>query len=212
MKKYTYNEQRKEYYTLVYDGTFNADGSKHRKRITSKKSSKDLEEKVKAFKEEVEARGAVRHAQYTFGEYAKIWLETSKASREQNTRKMYDSALSAFEAIDHIPLDQITHTHFQSVINENREHPRFCQIINITFKQIIRAAVKDRYLPRTALEDVLTDISLPNYQKPEKRPLRAEEKQAVRDADLDPKKRCFISIIYYCGLRKQEALALTPAD
>lgn len=85
-------------------------------------------------------------------------------------------------------------------------------MINITFKQIVRSAVKDRYLPRTALEDIIEDISLPNYKKPEKRPLRPEEKEAMKAAELDPKKRCFISIIYYCGLRKQEALALTPED
>ena len=88
-KKYTYNEKRKEWYTLVYDGTYNADGSKHRKRITSKKSSGDLEKKVKAFKDEVEHRGAVRLTPYTFGEYAKIWLDTSKSTKELNTKQMY---------------------------------------------------------------------------------------------------------------------------
>ena len=29
--KYTYNESRKEWYTLVYDGTLTASGAKHRK-------------------------------------------------------------------------------------------------------------------------------------------------------------------------------------
>ena len=33
--KYTYNESRKEWYTLVYDGTLTASGAKHRKRISS---------------------------------------------------------------------------------------------------------------------------------------------------------------------------------
>ena len=212
MKKYSYNESRKEWSTLVYDGTYNQDGSKHRKRLSSKKSSADLEKKVIAFKNEVAARGAVRLAPFTFGEYAEMWLATAKASKEQNTKKMYESVLSCFDIIDHVPLTQITHSHFQQVINEKQDHPRTCQVINITFKQIIKSAVKDHYLPRTALEDIITDISLPTYKKPEKRPLTALEKKAMEAADLEPKKRCFVSLLYYCGLRKQEALALTPSD
>ena len=51
--KYSFNEARKEWYTLVYDGTLTATGAKHRKRISSKKSSADLEKKVIAFKQEL---------------------------------------------------------------------------------------------------------------------------------------------------------------
>ena len=210
--KYSYNEKRKEWSTLVYDGTYNADGSKHRKRITSKKSSGDLEKKVAAYKKQVEEAGSVRFGSYTFGEYAKLWLDTSKASREQNTRRMYAAILNTFSGIDHLPLTQITHTHFQQIINEKIDCPRLCQQISLTFKQIIKSAVRDRYLPRTAIEDILTDISLPKYKKPQKRALTEAEKQALRIADLDEKKRCFVSILYYCGLRKQEVLALTPED
>ena len=210
--KYTYNEQRKEWSTLVYDGTYNLDGSKHRKWISSKKSSADLEKKVIAFKQEVEAKGAVRSAPYTFGEYAQIWLDTSKSSREKNTYKMYKSVLTSFDLINDIPLPMITHSHFQMCINAKSDHPRLCQQISLTFKQIIKSAVKDHYLPRTAIEDILSDISIPRYNKPRKRPLTASEKDAMQKADLDPRKRCFISIIYYCGLRKQEVLALTTED
>ena len=80
--KYTYNEQRKEWYTLVYDGTYNKDGSKHRKRITSKKSSGDLEKKVSAFRRSVEE--STPPTNITFGDYAKEWLLTYKTSKELN--------------------------------------------------------------------------------------------------------------------------------
>ena len=213
MTKYTYNERRKEWYTLVYDGTFNADGSKHRKRIASKKSSADLEKKVQAFKEEVRNAGATRPAPYTFGEYAQLWFETSKSTKEINTKNNYKSVIdTSFSSISSVPLTQITHAHFQMCINEKQDHPRMCQLVSLTFKQIIRGAVKARYLPRTAIDDILEDISLPKYKKPVKRPLNDLEKTALANADLDAKKRCFVSILYYCGLRKQEALALTKED
>lgn len=211
--KYTYNEKIKGWYTLVYDGKFNADGSKRRKKIVSKKSSADLEKKVAAFKAEVANAGIVDLSPYTFGEYARMWRDTSKSTREQNTKHMYDIVINShFSDISNIPLAKINHSHFQMCINAHQDHPRTCQLISLTFKQIIKSAVRDRYLPRTAIEDILEDISLPTYQKPLKRALTALEKEAVQKADLDPKKRCFISILYYCGLRKQEVLALTRED
>ena len=69
--KYTYNPERKEWYTLVYDGTLTKTGEKHRKRITSKKSSADLEKKVIAFKQSLENNEAINLSTITFGEYSR---------------------------------------------------------------------------------------------------------------------------------------------
>ena len=211
--KYKYNEKRKEWSTLVYDGTYTPSGTKHRKYISSKKSSADLEKKVNAFKQQILQNGASSSCPYTFGEYAELWLNTSKSTKEQNTRRMYETIIgSCFNSINHIPLTQINHSHFQMCINEKSDHPRTCQQLSLTFKQIIKYAVRSHYLPRSAIEDILADISLPKYQKPLKRPLTSLEKEAILKADLPPQKRAFISILYYCGLRKGEALALTPSD
>lgn len=210
--KYTYNETRKEWYTLVYDGTLTATGAKHRKRITSKKSSADLEKKVIAFKQGIEEQGAIL-SNITFGEYAQRWLETSKATREHNTIRMYRTTLnSCFDEINNVPLGALTHSTFQTCINNKQDHPRTCQLIYITFRQIIKAAVRDRLLPQNSLFDITDDISLPKYVKPEKRPLNDLEKEALALADLSDMKRAYVTILYYCGLRKSEALALTPED
>ena len=211
--KYSYNPKRKEWCTMVYDGTYTATGKKRRKWLTSKKSSADLERKVNAFKQELAEKGAAVACPYTFGEYAQIWLDTCKRTKEQNTIRMYKGVLSScFNSINHIPLVAVNHSHFQICINEKLDYPRTCQQLALTFKQIIKSAVRDRYLPKSALEDITADISLPKYQKPRKRALSALEKEALFLADLDARKRAFVSILYYCGLRKSEALALTPAD
>ena len=49
--KYKMNS-RGEYATKIWDGTYNADGSKHRINLKSKKSSADLEKKVNALKDD----------------------------------------------------------------------------------------------------------------------------------------------------------------
>lgn len=211
--KYKFNEKRREWSTLVYDGTYTDTGMKHRKRISSKKSSADLEKKVNAFKQMVAEKGASVSCPYTFGEYSWIWYETKKATKELNTQRMYRTVIqSCFNSINHIPLVNITHSHFQSCINEKLNYPRTCQMLALTFKQIIKSAVRDRYLPKNAIEDILADISLPKYNKPQKRPLTPLEKDALMKANLDKRKRAFVSILYFCGLRKSEALALTPKD
>ena len=211
--KYTYNESRKEWYTLVYDGTLTASGAKHRKRISSKKSSADLEKKVIAFKQQLEAGDTVQLSTITFGEYSRIWLGLYKNTKELNTQKMYSLCVNKYLAIlDDIRLIDIKHSHFQQVINANSDHPKTCKNIKLTFSQIIRSAVRDRYLPHSAIEDITMDISMPKYIKPQKRALSPLEKQCMIDADLDDRKRAFITILYYTGLRRGEALALTTDD
>lgn len=210
--KYSYNEKRKEWIASVYDGTLTPTGAKHRKQITSKKSSADLEKKVNAFKQSL-LEGNTQPSNITFGEYAQRWLETYKASKEINTRYMYASVVrSCFGDINDVPIYKITRSHFQKCINNKIDHPRTCQQIKLTFKQIIKSAVRDHLLPSNSLEDITMDISLPKYQKPLKKPLSELEKEALSKADLDGRKRTFISILYYCGLRKGEALALTKDD
>lgn len=208
--KYTKNEKTGMFSTLVWDGTYDEHGRKHRKQITSKKSSGDLEKKVAEFKRQIEEQANVIHADTPFGEYALKWLSLAKAGRELNTQKMYENVVNKhFDLIYDLPLSQIRHSHFQEIINEQIEHPRTAQQIALTFRQIIKAAVKDRLLPRSALDDILSDVTIPSYKKPRKRALTALEKEAFFAADLDPRKRAFLNILYYCGLRRGEALALT---
>lgn len=196
---------------MVHDGTLMPNGTKRRKRITSKKSSADLEKKVLEFKRSLEEQGTTM-TNVTFGEYAERWLDVAKSTNKLNTQKMYKYTLSYFRDIYDRQLTSICHSDLQSIINQCSDKPRTCKNIKLTFSQIIKSAVRDHLLPRTAIDDVLTDISLPKYQKPLKKPLNELEKEALQKAELDDKNRAFVSLLYYCGLRRGEALALTPED
>lgn len=210
--KYTFNPVRKEWYTLVYDGTLTPSGAKHRKRIASKKSSADLEKKVADFKRSLESEAA-QLSSITFGEYSRQWFDLYKASKEINTQRMYKTCVYKYlTPLDSVKLAEIKHSHFQAIINQNMDHPKTCKNIKLAFTQIIKSAVRDRFLPHSAIENLTMDISLPKYSKPLKRPLTALEKQCMFDAALDDRKRAFITLLYYCGLRRGEVLALTPSD
>ena len=213
--KYTQNKTTGLYTTLVWDGTYDADGKKHRKKLTSRKSSADLEKKVAAFRAEVEERGAAvsRISSTPFLVYARDWLTVSKASKELNTQRMYRSIIEKyFDLIADVPISEIRHSHFQAVINEQLNHPRTCQQIALTFRQVIRYAARNHHIAPGDVQDILDDVELPSYKKPQKRGLNAVEKQAIETAELDPRKRAFLSILYFCGLRRGEAMALTVED
>ena len=200
------------YEAKVWDGTYTESGEKHRIGIRSYKSSADLEKKVNAFKRQLE-ENEVAEINITFGEYSRKWFETYKKSKELNTQKMYKSCVYNYlTPLDNIRLIDIKHSHFQQVINLNLEHPKTCKNIKLTFTQIIKSAVRDRYLPRESIENITMDISMPKYLKPQKRTLTPLEKECMHKADMDDMKRAFITILYYCGLRRGEALALTVDD
>ena len=67
-------------------------------------------------------------------------------------------------------------------------------------------------MPRSAEFDLLSDISLPRYVKTRRRPLSALEKDALKKVVLDDRKAAFLSTLYFTGVRKGEALALTSSD
>lgn len=209
--KYTYSEKRKGWYTYVWDGTYTDTGAKRRKIIISHKSSADLEKMVDKFRREVESGSSLNFSNLSFYDYAQKWIQ-NKSTREKNTIRMYKDAVSHFKSLNTVRVSDITHTHYQVLINENASHPRTCEIISITFNQIIRSAIRDKLLPKSAYDDITSDIDRPKRIKKEKRPLTPLEKEALFKADLDERKRCFVSILYYCGLRKSEALALTRFD
>jgi integrase len=211
--KYSYDEKRGGWSTLVWDGTYTSTGAKHRKRITSKKSSRDLENQVEAIRRQIEEGNSLDYCDLSFYDYALQWLSAAKASREKNTKFMYENAIRVhLSFLSGVKVSDIRHSHFQQAINQQIDHPRTCEVIAMTFKQIVKSAVRDHLLPRSALDDILSDISMPAKKKSEKRALTELEKEAVRKVSLPDRKLSFLLILYYCGLRREEALALTADD
>ena len=196
--------------TRVWDGTYNEDGTKHRVALYSRKSSKDLERKVNTFKDKVAKREITIPTDIYFLDYARQWKNVYKAPKEDKTREMYDTVIEAhFKALEGVKLVGIRNIHLQTLINNAIDKPRTCQQILMTFKQVVKAAITDRHLPPIALADIFASVEVPKYIPSEKRALSEKEKQAWRKADYTDMERAFMYIIYGCGLRRGEALALT---
>lgn len=90
MAKAKYTKTKSGYFrTKVWDGTYNADGSKHRIDVTSKKSSADLEKKVNEIKNRVSQNDFIASSNETVYDYALYWLDTYKSVKSRNTYLSY---------------------------------------------------------------------------------------------------------------------------
>lgn len=211
MPRAKYKKQKDgRYQTKVWDGSYTESGRKHYIAVYSTQSSADLERKKAEIENQVKEQSYVAACDDTFLEYAKLWLKTYKAVKQKNTQAMYKNIIDKhFKFLEGIKLQDITRSHFQLAINNVIDQPRTCQQIYITFKQVLKAAVADRKLSALALTNICAGIELPKYVPDEKRPLRPEEKKAIKTATFSPMEQAFIYIILGCGLRRGEVLALS---
>jgi integrase len=105
-------------------------------------------------------------------------------------------------------LDKITKADIQALINEHFESFAICHKIKITFKQILDVALDENLVDK----NVCYNIKMPPKNKPIKRALTKEEVEAIFNADFTDQERLFVEILYYFGVRRGEALALTGED
>lgn len=73
-------------------------------------------------------------------------------------------------------------------------------------------AVVDNYIGSGMYDMICADINLPRYIKPQKRALSQIEKDALATAKFTDVEKAFVYIIYSCGLRRGEALALSKFE
>nr|WP_288296412.1 site-specific integrase [uncultured Anaerostipes sp.] len=199
--------------TNVWDGTYTAAGKKHQKHLRSKKSSKDLERKVKEFEDNVKKRKSVKTTDTTFLEYARMWKDVYKGQREDATKEMYANIIEKhFSALETIRLQDIDRIHLQMLLNNAEGKSRTQQQIYMVFKQVLKSAVADRLYSANVYEDLFKNIEPIKYRPKEKRPLTEYEREAVFKADFKEQDKIYVYIVFGCGLRREEALALTIFD
>lgn len=187
---------------------YNEAGKPIRKWLSARKIS-DLEAKIDEVKNKLRSGANLLDDDVRFGDYARMWLNTYKVNRGINTRAMYEHLLrKQFASLAGMRVVDIKTMHLQNLINEFSEFPRTCEQMRMALRQIFKQAITDGLIVRNPA----TAIELPRHIKNEKRALTAEEKAAVKAADLTERERAFIMIALGCGLRPGEIYALTWED
>ena len=183
----------------------NSDGRYIRRRVSAN-SKAEFERKKFELKKEYELLS--HPSSVTFKDYAEKWLRVYKSSREKATIAMYENALKKTASIDYVPLKNIRKTDLQNIIKENEDSPSVCRQIKLLFRQIWDCAIDDGILSK----DITKKLELPILEVKEGRALKPWEVEAIRNADLVPMDRMYVNLLYYLGLRPQEALGLMPVD
>ncbi len=78
----------------------------------------------------------------------------------------------------------------------------------MTMSQILSCAIDDKLI----YENVAKKVTLPKRHKKERRALTDLEKEAIKKADFTLQEQAFIMLLFYFGLRRGEALALSRHD
>ena len=204
MAKYT--KQKSGLYRTTIQLGYKPDGTPLKKYLSAP-TIKELEQKIFDAKSDM-ASGLVLNDNTTFKNYADNWLNVYKANKGIQTRNIYAHKLTYCESLYCIPMRKINRLMIQQIINDNAEHPRTCEIILLTLKQIFKSAREDGVV----LKNPCVEIELPRHVPQEKRALTPEEKQRLRSAVLQPQERLLLLVLYGTGCRPAEAYALTKSD
>lgn len=204
-----YRKRKDGRYATTIMAGYKPDG-KPNNIFISAKTEKELKNKIIETKMKIKSGEAVKESDMLLKDYTKSWMQTYKSSAGINTKAMYNNVVNHYiiPELGYFPINKIHRSDIQKLINDNQDHPRTCEIIKMTMVQILNSAVDDKLLQ----ENVAKKIVLPKHHKSERRPLTDTEKEAIKKADLNYQERAFITFLFYFGLRRGEALALTKSD
>lgn len=201
-------------YTKRADGRYqklitliDADGLEIKKRIYARTISELEAKAIKAIEDN--KRGLFRNADITIGQYTEKWLDIIRDKCSDNTYMSYFYSVKHIkDTLGAIRLQRLKRQDIQTAVDSFKDKPRTAQVMRMTINRICESAVDDEIIPRNPCRN----IEVPTYKAKEKRALTPVEIKAIEAADLDAEERLYISLLYYCGLRRGEALALGRGD
>lgn len=174
-------------------------------------SQADVNRRAELLKAEIEKGTAVLE-DITVGQWSERWFSLYKANSSVNTQNMYRNIINVHiqPTIGNLKLISLKPHHIQTAMNNliSEGKNTTARQFRMTIRQILKAAVENNYVAK----NVADNIQPPKSERLKKRALSENEKNYVNNANFTPKQRAFISLIYYAGLRRGEALALKFDD
>jgi integrase len=149
----------------------------------------------------------------TFQELSKLWLTNEKVGsvRDQTVTTIKGQLNTVNSHIGGIKIKDLKQSHIEAFRASMLKSGKLAQynLCLARIKAIIRYAIQ---------KDITTkDITLgmkviKNVEKKKKRSLTSTERQLINKANLNSFELCFVNLLLYTGLRRNEALALNVND
>lgn len=150
----------------------------------------------------------------TFKEYADQWVDVYKSHTALATQSSTKHDIAECESIHYIPVSKITSMDCQAIINKHQNEPDAAKKLSLTLNGIFRQLVTDGIIQRNPA----AGLRLPKKVKGKQRVMSDAEKGAVRkllrrsDTRLSQHDKTFLCVLYYLGLRPEEARGLMKQD
>lgn len=204
-----YSKSNDGYYKTNVDLGRDENGKRMRKQVIGK-TVRELDEKVDLIKRQLNLGIVTKESQMKFYDYSISWFKTYKRIKSINTKAMYQNVIEKHikNSIGDIQLNKLTKSDIQELINQNYDKYETCKKIVLTVKQILNSAIDDNLI----IKNVANKLVLPPRPASCTRTLTKLEKQAIKGQNPRLMESAFINILFYSGLRREEALALTKKD
>lgn len=211
MQKYTKRKDGR-YRARVWDGTY-VDGEKHYIDVYSTKSSRDLELKVKEIEGKRQIGAVAYDKNVDIYEYIVDWVERTKSSCEPSTKRFYIATTrNTLTSLKGLTFDNFTYNNIQDLFNEQIEHPANAEKMAVILKQVGKAAERDKLIPKGTTAELFEQIRYAKKKPKERKVLSKSDIRKVLEANIPPMEKMLVTTLYYTGLRRSEALALTVND
>lgn len=141
--------------------------------------------------------------------YCRKWVATEKAGSGLNTIRAYQYFINIVSNhFGELLLSEVTQEDLRELITAYYDRPNAVKKLRQFLTSIVASAEEQELIPQGKLKP--QKIPVPTMKRVTKRrALTEDEKNALFTADLTEKERAFVLVLYFTGLRREEALALT---
>ena len=199
------------YCAQVWDGTYK-NGKKCRRMIYAK-TVREMDAKIREMEQKVEEGNYIQRGGVTFLSFAAGWYDSHKSHASESTKQMYRDMIERYlSAEPDVKMEDLRYIHVKRILDRVEGKKNTQNKIIMTVKQIVKQAVREQKYPEREATILFECLPKVKPEAKEKRILTAKEKAAVFKLTLPQREKCFLYLVYGCGLRREEALALTPFD
>lgn len=202
-----YSRRKDGRYCYQYRVGYDSQGKRIMRTVYGKTVA-ELEAKIRAGQKVIVDRAV---GNVPVPEYCREYVRLFKASRSENTRKMYEHSIEYHvePLLGEIRMKDLTTSDVQTAVNRLSDKRRTAEVMLCLLKQVCTQAQIEGVLTRNPCQR----ITLPQKRKKaEKRALDDAERQNLRVAPFSDLEKAFVFLLYGCGLRREEALGLRMRD